>query len=98
MQCKDIPNGLFLEAVREAQGPATVVTRWRVHAALEELLGPVPEKIVLAKAKKLIRSGKLDGCACGCRGDFQIPAPPTIDGHGIWVQRLLDQANGRVAP
>lgn len=98
MQCKDIPNGLFLEAVREAQGSATVVTRWRVHAALEAVLGPVPEKIVLAKAKKLIKSGKLDGCACGCRGDFKLPEPFTIQGHGIWVQRLLDQANGRIAP
>jgi len=38
----------------------------------------IPEKVVLAKAKRLIRRGLIDGCGCGCRGDFQIrPAPQT---------------------
>lgn len=31
-----------------------------------------PEKVVLAKARKLIRRGLLDGCYCGCRGDFEL--------------------------
>lgn len=39
----------------------------------------IPEKIVLAKARKLIRRGVIDGCACGCRGDFEIPAPKPPD-------------------
>ncbi|MGW7630554.1 hypothetical protein ACWGKO_16690 [Streptomyces griseoincarnatus] len=93
LQCKDIPDALFLEAVREsARTPSGWAMRWDVHTALEAVMGPVPEKVVLAKAKKLIRAKKMDGCACGCRGDFQLPKPPTIQGHGIWVQRLLDQA------
>jgi hypothetical protein len=29
-----------------------------------------PDKLVLAKARKLIRRGVIDGCVCGCRGDF----------------------------
>lgn len=32
----------------------------------------VPEKVLLAKAKRLIKRGLIDGCACGCRGDFEI--------------------------
>jgi hypothetical protein len=97
MQCKDIPDVLFLEVVRACGGaaPAGVAMRWNVHAALEAAMGPVPEKVVLAKAKKLIRARKMDGCACGCRGDFQLPKPPTVQGHGIWVQRLLDQAQNQ---
>lgn len=46
----------------------------------------IPEKIVLAKAKRLIRRGLISGCGCGCRGDFQIrpvlpaaaPAPAPV--------------------
>lgn len=32
----------------------------------------VPPKVVLAKANRLIRRGVIDGCGCGCRGDFKI--------------------------
>ena len=32
----------------------------------------VPLKVVLAKARKLIRHGLLTGCACGCRGEFEV--------------------------
>ncbi len=30
------------------------------------------EKLILAKMKQLIKRGLVDGCACGCRGDFEI--------------------------
>lgn len=32
----------------------------------------IPLKVVLAKARKLIRRGLLTGCACGCRGEFEV--------------------------
>ena len=95
MQCKDIPDELFLEAVRAcALTQSGWAMRWDVGAALDVIMGPVPEKLVMAKAKKLIKAGKMDGCTCGCRGDFQLPEPPVVQGHGAWVQRLLDQAQG----
>lgn len=31
----------------------------------------VPKKVVLAKAQRLIDRRLLDGCTCGCRGDFE---------------------------
>ncbi len=79
---RDIPDEVFLDAVRAAtRGPWA--TRWDVEAALAGLPVPrdfdanrdipgVPPKVVLAKARRLINRGLLWGCACGCRGDFQI--------------------------
>jgi hypothetical protein len=31
-----------------------------------------PDKVVLAKAKRLVKRGLISGCTCGCRGDFEI--------------------------
>ena len=31
-----------------------------------------PEKIALAKMRKLYKRGLVGGCDCGCRGDFEI--------------------------
>lgn len=55
-------------------------TRWDLAAVLaghpEDVGGsPVayaemPDNLLLAKAKRLIGRGLLDGCACGCRGSF----------------------------
>lgn len=61
-------------------------TRWDVGAVLSgrpdlvqkrELFdadGLLPERLVLAKARKLIRRGLLTGCDCGCRGDLEVVA------------------------
>jgi len=32
----------------------------------------VPSKLALAKMAAMIRKGLVDGCPCGCRGDFEI--------------------------
>lgn len=32
----------------------------------------VPWKVLRAKARKLINRRLLDGCCCGCRGDFEL--------------------------
>lgn len=31
-----------------------------------------PEKVALAKMRRLIARGLVDGCPCGCRGDFEL--------------------------
>lgn len=31
-----------------------------------------PERLQIAKMKTLVRKGLVDGCGCGCRGDWQI--------------------------
>ena len=35
-------------------------------------MADVPPKVVMAKLRSLIKRGLLDGCACGCRGDFKL--------------------------
>lgn len=58
------------------------VARWDVAAVLAghpEHVGTatdrnyphMPPKVVLAKARKLINRKLMDGCPCGCRGDFE---------------------------
>ena len=72
MQCKDIPDKPILEFL--AKNP-TAWHNWYfgndkdVHLAMPN---KVPDKVVLAKMRKLIRRGLVDGCPCGCRGDFVI--------------------------
>lgn len=34
--------------------------------------GNLPDKLVMAKMNSLIRKGLVDGCPCGCRGDYVI--------------------------
>ncbi len=31
-----------------------------------------PKKLILAKMSQLIKKGLINGCTCGCRGDFEI--------------------------
>jgi hypothetical protein len=75
-KASDVPDGLFLACVGYAQrenrkkyGMSDLpwATRWDVFERL-----PVPEKVLLAKAKRLIHRGLMTGCACGCRGEFEL--------------------------
>lgn len=81
----DIDDVEFVAAVTEAQRRRSHsnATRWDVawvlsghpgEASFADDAPPLryPEKVVLAKAKTLIRRGIIDGCCCGCRGDFWL--------------------------
>lgn len=70
--CKDIPDEVFLRAVKDSPG------HWRtamdVGAELDRSLGvPVPGNLFWAKAARLIKRGLLHGCPCKCRGDYHLP-------------------------
>jgi len=77
MQCKDIPDLPILQFLAK-------LDRWATHydqnsergmPSLSEVM-PVqtPLKLRAAKMAMLIRRGLVDGCTCGCRGDFEITA------------------------
>lgn len=72
MKCKDIPDATFLDAVRRTAGTPSQNwrMRWDVQATLEAAIGPVPENLFMAKARRLSVRKLLGGCPCGCRGDF----------------------------
>jgi hypothetical protein len=74
MQCKDIPDEPILRLLAKHPG------QWHnwyfgddrdVHSAMP---ANVPEKLVLGKMRMLMRRKLVDGCGCGCRGDFEITA------------------------
>lgn len=69
MKTSDIPDEAFLAAVQAVHNSTGM---WAYVHQLAEALD-VPHKLVLSKARRLINRGVLDGCACGCRGDFEIP-------------------------
>lgn len=75
MQCKDIPDAPILERVWEINNSDSWAHWFDVHH--ERSVRPAfppdcPFKLVLAKMRKLIERGLLDGCPCGCRGDYIV--------------------------
>lgn len=83
---RDIPDDVFLRAVIAAGGTGEFA--WSNRDAVSAALGGpdcaytdrgdpagVPGKVVLAKANRLLNRRLIDGCGCGCRGDwFVTPA------------------------
>lgn len=82
---RDISDELFLRAVDRATG--VWAPRWALRWDVERVLGGlpigrdvrsisdvpgVPSKVVLAKFRRVKGRGLVDGCDCGCRGDFEL--------------------------
>ena len=90
MKASDITDEAFIHAVILCCATRKMVsaTRWDVatvlagHPELVETPMAVqdwpnmPPKVVMAKAKRLMARGLLEGCACGCRGDYEVR--PTV--------------------
>ena len=72
MKARDIPDERIYDLVRQAKHPDLGQNR----SAIEEGLPAFPKKVVLAKLRQMVNKGRLQGCACGCRGDFLIPGVP----------------------
>jgi hypothetical protein len=75
MQCKDIDHMPILRLLAERPGEWHAYWEPDVALTMPSVLPAFPacpEKLVLAKMGSLIRRKWVDGCACGCRGDFVI--------------------------
>lgn len=70
MKASDISDGEMLSAIKVV-APWRGAQDWADRAALAEYM-PYPPKVILAKARSMIRRGLILGCACGCRGDFRL--------------------------
>lgn len=78
MQCKDIPDRPILEFLADPARYEQSPTGWAnwcfedEHDVTQACPDGTPSKLVLAKMRQMIRRGVVDGCPCGCRGDFVI--------------------------
>ena len=45
---------------------------WATTWDLQEMFPEFPLKVVVAKCGQLIWRGLMNGCTCGCRGDFRL--------------------------
>lgn len=68
LKAADIPDEEALFAVAHMQTCAFWATIWDI----EEILPRWPTKVLQAKMSRLIQRGLIDGCDCGCRGDYQL--------------------------
>ncbi len=77
-QAKDVSDLDVLRVVRELmtesyeQKPMIDAYLWTLRSDIQARFPGVPEKVVLAKLASLVRRKLIDGCACGCRGDFVL--------------------------
>ena len=69
VQCKDIPDEPILQFLLKAKG--NPCSWYFVRNALPKNFF-APKKLILAKMSQLIKKGLINGCTCGCRGDFEI--------------------------
>ncbi len=69
-QSKDISDISVLNAIKKTT--AEHGGMWSCLGHVQEELAQFPERVVLAKLKSMIKRKLIDGCACGCRGEFTI--------------------------
>lgn len=76
LQCKDIPTKPILEFVRDHGGIGCVwfkvVPDGFTRSVRLAMPPDLPDNLILAKMSNMIRKGLLDGCPCGCRGDYEL--------------------------
>lgn len=67
-KASDIPDTLMLLIV----GRVNLEGRWAHDGDLNQAFWVYPPKVVAAKIKRLCKRGYVDGCWCGCRGDWTL--------------------------
>ncbi len=68
MQAKAIPDSYMIATVW------TLARPWASLWAVERAMPWCSYRVVRAKLRGLVKRGLLTGCACGCRGDFEVTA------------------------
>ena len=72
MKAADIPDEEILGFVLSINEQK----RWCLSYDLEERFPQYLPKVIRAKCNGLIRRGYMDGCTCGCRGDYVVIGGP----------------------
>ena len=77
MQCKDVPDLPIIRFLATHGMPFSGWCNWYFgdENDVSQAMPPeTPKKVKLAKMRRLIERGLVDGCPCGCRGDFVLTA------------------------
>lgn len=83
MQCKHIPTLPVLRFLAKLEASSRLGGTWfgigndwqgeLCERSVQHGMPPVVvDKLALAKMRSLKRKGLIDGCTCGCRGDFTL--------------------------
>ena len=73
MKCSDVPDREVLEFLAAHQGEwATTGTGYGMPTVQDAVRPGTPYKLQRAKMRQLLNRGLIHGCACGCRGDWEI--------------------------
>ena len=72
MKTKDIPEEPILRFLLEHESEWCMWIIDHERSVRRAMPPGTPDKLVLSKMRSLIRRGLVDGCGCGCRGDFVI--------------------------
>lgn len=73
MQCKDISSASILRFLISLNDQSGTWFDLEYENTVRPLFPKsVSDKFVRAKMNKLIRRGLVEGCICGCRGDYKI--------------------------
>ncbi len=78
LQCKDIPTEPVLEFIGARDGRwctwfgADASGAWFENSVRRAMPTEVPDGLAVAKMAGLIARGLVDGCSCGCRGDYTL--------------------------
>jgi ribosomal protein S19E (S16A) len=73
MKCSDIPDLPVLRFVEKHGG---IGCNWFGNRFERSVTHAMPEgtpgKLVRAKMRQLTKAGFIEGCHCGCRGDYEL--------------------------
>lgn len=73
MQCKDIPDRPILEFLASLGGAWAHWFGDDFEASVTHAMPKgIPPNLVRAKMASMIKRGIVDGCPCGCRGDYLL--------------------------
>lgn len=72
MQCKDIPTKPVLLFLNQMSAPWGTWFAGFENSVSNAMAEGMPPKLVKAKMDQLIKNGLVDGCTCGCRGDYRL--------------------------
>lgn len=81
MKCSDIPDLPILIHIAKVEESFSLGANWAKlespptewqWRSVRNAMPEAPDKVILAKMRVLMRNGLVQGCCCGCRGDFTL--------------------------